>query len=249
MWIISNKVRLLDYWTYGRDMAFFGGLFLETVPLLFALVPGSIPIFTPPIDGLPRIFLFVFLSFVLLISLCLTIRWIARKTYSVELRTRKGQVSSIIAYIAMGITASLIGYLLFIMPYPGPKFQFDDALLGIVYSLVYAQIAAVVLAMTFLPEAGRNPPSKDITRFLDDANKIKNSTAGIPEGLPDEVADQARNISEEIRNEPATGTRELDQRLESWASDFEDESDFLGRQERLKSAEFSGLSHDLCSLS
>jgi len=244
----DDNIKLHHYLTYGRDKSFLGGLFLQTAPILFALVPGSIPVYQYPIRDNLATGIFGIVAFLLLLSVYQTTGWLANGIYSVEFRKQKTRVLSTLAYVLVGITATVIGYLLFISPVSNPEFGAPDASLGMVYSLIYAQILALVLWKSI--ESGEDPDeiSENINRFLQITGSIEGPTSQVEEGMIDDIEQLSRHLAEQFNDEPASGTHGLGDRLSDWADSFENESNIHGWVERIECDEFSTISDDLYNM-
>lgn len=241
-------MRKIDYLTYGRDAEFSGNLFTQTLPVLISLIIGSVPLLSLPLSEFAQSLLFGVISLILLVFLYLTISWISERTYSVSLRNVRSRILSVCAYSILGGVVISGGYLAFVAPYPHPNFSVADLTLGIVYSLLYAELAAVGLVATVRSETRTKQVSEDIEEFLNLAKGIKEGTRNVEEDAPERLVRTARSIADSIREEPASGTKNVAERLTTWADEFEDEDDFVGREERISSDEFSELADDLCTL-
>ncbi|WP_224268356.1 hypothetical protein [Haloprofundus salinisoli] len=143
----------------------------------------------------------------------------------------------------MGIISG--GYIAFVAPRAYLDFSVADVTLGIVYSLLYAQLAAVGLVTTIRSEVRTKQVSENIEEFLNLSTRIEKGTRDVEEDAPKRLVQLARSIADSIREEPASGTEEVAERLTRWAAKFEDEDDFVGREEQIRSEEFSELANDL----
>ncbi|WP_157572969.1 hypothetical protein [Halogranum rubrum] len=142
----------------------------------------------------------------------------------------------------------MAAYIVFIAPHPHPEFTVADFALGTVYSLLYAELAAVGIVTTVRSETRTKRVSEDIKELLELAKGIEQGTRNVEEDTPEKVVQLARSIADSIREEPASGTKEIAERLTTWADEFEGEDDFIGREEQIGSDEFSELANDLCTL-
>lgn len=241
-------MRKIDYLTYGRDAEFSGNLFTQTLPVLISLIIGSVPILSVPLSEFVQSLLFGVISLILLILLYLTISWISERTYSVELRNIRSRIVSVCAYSLLSGVIISGGYIVFIAPYPHSDFSVADIALGITYSLLYAELAAVGLVAAVRSETRTKQVSKDIERFHDLAMRMGEGTRNVEEDEPEKLVQVARSIADSIKEEPASGTKEIAERLATWADEFEDEDDFVGREEQISSDKFSELTNDLYTL-
>jgi len=242
-------MRKFDYLTYGRDVEFSTNIFTQTLPVLISLVIGSTPILVLPLSKSGQLLLFSLLSVLLFGILFLTVRWISKRTYSVELRNSRSQVLSVFSYSILGGAVILAGYCAFIVPHPHPDFWITDALLGVVYSLLYAELAAVGLVATIKTEGRSGLVSEKIEEFVELSQRIEQGTKNVDEDTPQKLVRLARSIADSINEEPASGTKELADRLNKWATKFEEEDDYIGRENMIASEEFSDLTDDLCAVS
>lgn len=161
------------------------------------------------------------------------------------LRGLRPRIISFILYWLLGTVAILIGYLLFIFPHPHPDFSIPDLLLGVSYSLIYAELAAIGLLATVRPEKRETRLSEEIRKFRKLAKEVKEGPKKVDEDTSDNLAQLGRSIADSISDEPASGTKGLDERLTTWVNEFEEETDFIGRKEKIKSDEFSDITDDL----
>lgn len=241
-------MKKIDYLTYGRDVEFSANLFTQTLPVLISLIVGSVPILSVPASVSIRALLFGTISLVLLTSLYITIRWISGRTYSVGLRNTRSRILSVCAYSLLGGIVISGGYILFVAPHSHPDFTIADLTLGVLYSLLYAELAAIGLVATVRSETRTKQVSEEIDEFIQLANEIEKGTKDLGESAPEDLVLLARSIVDTIEEEPASGTREVAERLDSWADRFEDMDDFVGREKKIRSDEFSKLTDDLCAL-
>ena len=243
-----DSIHPFHYLTYGRNKKFLVGLFLQTVPILFALVPGSVPIYRYPVgDGLATT-IFSSTALLLLFFIYNTTKWLSQGTYSVDLRKTKSRVLSTLGYILVGVFASVIGYLLFIEPSGHPEFGIVDVTLGIVYALIYAQVLALVLWKSIDSETTSGEISENIRKFRMDIDELKESSGQTQEEVRKDIVKTARDLAEQFKKEPASGTRDLGDRLADWADSFEDESSIQGWMENIEGDKFSAISHDLYNM-
>lgn len=238
-------MRKLDYLTYGRDTEFGIGLATQTVPVFFSLVIGSVPIFSLPLNSQNRSLLFGLSSLFFAYILYKTIGWISDRTYSVGLRGFRPRIMSFSLYLLMGTIVILAGYLMFVAPHPHPDFSLPDLLLGVSYSLIYAELAAIGLVATVQSEGRRNKLPEEIKKFRILAKEIEEGPKGVDENTPENLAQLGISIADSISDEPASGVEDLDERLTTWVNKFEEETDFMGRKQRVKSDEFSDITDDL----
>ncbi len=241
-------MRKFDYLTFGRDVEFFGNLFTQTLPVLISLVIGSAPILFLPLSELSQSLLFGIVALFLLIALFLTVSWISNQTYSIVLRNVKARLISVCAYSVLGGVIVFCGYYAFITPYPHPEFALPDVLLGTVYSLLYAELAAIGLVTTIKSES-QNRITEEIQEFLELSEKMEQGTTEVGEDTAERMVQLARSIEQSINDEPASGSKKVADRLSTWVAEFENEDDFVGREKLVGSDEFSELANDLCTLS
>jgi len=243
-----RQMRKVDYLTYGRDVEFGVNIFTQSLPVLISLLVGSVPILLLPMPELYRSLLFVAISIGLLYFLNETIRWISERTYSVALRKNRSKTKSVSAYSLLGLVIVTGGYFIFIVPYPHPDFSYDDLALGVLYSLLYAELAAIGMVATIRSETNTKQVSNEIKEFLELKENFEQGPQNIEVEDPKKLVSLARSIEKSIRTEPASGTKGVADRLEIWADGFEKEDDFLGREEKINSREFSELADDLNTL-
>ncbi|WP_271915033.1 hypothetical protein [Halorubrum ezzemoulense] len=161
------------------------------------------------------------------------------------LRGLKPRIISFSLYLLLGSTVILAGYLMFVAPHPHPDFSLPDLLLGVSYSLIYAELAAIGLVATVQSERRGNQLSEEIKKFRILAKEIENGPEGIDENTPENLVQLGRSIADSISDEPASGVEDLDERLTIWVNEFEEEVDFIGREQKVKSEEFSDITDDL----
>jgi len=242
-----TAIRVLDYITYGRDLAFFGSIAGQTIPVFLSLLVGSVPVLVLPLSGKIQASLFALTSIGLAILLAYTVRWISQKTYSIKLQRRRALLTSVCAYLSMGGGVVTVGYFLFVFPYPHPSFDISDILLGLTYSIVYAELAAIGLATNILSERRSPEISTTIEEFLEKVEEVQTSER-LSEDYSGQIVEMGQTISSAVKNEPASGTNDVGTRLDDWVECFDKERDYRGRQERIESDEFSKIADDLCEL-
>ncbi|WP_143421131.1 hypothetical protein [Halorubrum ezzemoulense] len=161
------------------------------------------------------------------------------------LRGLRPRIISFSLYWLLGTIVILAGYLLFIAPHPHPDFSMPDLLLGISYSLIYAELAAIGLLATVRSERSENQLSEEIKKFRKFAKEIEEGPKGVDEDTSKNLTRLGESIADSIDDEPASGIKDLDERLTTWVDEFEEETDFIGRKQKVKSDEFSDITDDL----
>ncbi|MDB2239241.1 hypothetical protein [Halorubrum ezzemoulense] len=230
-------------------MEFSTNLITQTLPVGFSLVIGSPPIFYLSASRLVRSILFGSASLALLFVLYRTVIWISEHTYSVSLRGIRSNLLSVCAYFFLGAAVISVGYVLFVRPHSHPKFSIADAFLGVVYSLLYAELAAFGVMAAVRSETKNRQVSENIENFLELTDRVQQGPDTVDESEIEDIIQLANKIASEIEDEPVTGTNQTAERLRAWADTFEAANDFIGREQCVNSSEFSELTNDLSTLS
>lgn len=215
-------MRLRDYFTFGRPQGTAIAIFLQTVPIFFALLPGSPPIIRWPFGSGLAVIVTSLVGLFLTYALYQTISQISKSVLSVEMQKTKNKLVSVGMYAIVGLAASSIAYLLFIFPADiDIQVGVDDYTTGIALGLLYSVYIAVPQAVRIKVSVDAERRKRIIDDFLTEIEELRVNSGNELDGVSESISDLGEDLITELEKEPISGKGSLKTQLEEWLDDFD----------------------------
>ncbi|NHN59800.1 MULTISPECIES: hypothetical protein [Halorussus] len=226
-------MRIRDYFTFGRPEGTAVAIFLQSVPIFFALLPGSPPIIKWPFGQKIAVLVSSSVALLLAYALYRTIDQISQSLLSIEMQKRSNKLISVGLYSIVGLCSAIIAYLLFIFPTNvHVPVGLDDYTTGAAMGLLYSEYIALPQAVRIKASVNGEQRNQMISKFLSDIEKLQVESGSELDGVSESISELGDEIITEIEEEPISGKGSLHTYLKDWLADF-DEARNLPQERKL----------------
>lgn len=242
-----NSSSMSDYLTFGRPVEFVLVLVAQVFTILFAIIPSAPPVVQLP--GSEEIAMWILGGTILLLfgGLFYTIRWVSRQTYSITLQKTRHQLISFIAYATLGISAVLLAYVVFILPYPNSSLGVVDIGAGLVYSAIFAESILVLLGGRIWRTTDSKSFRMDIKEFVQALDTFRDDPISSTDRV-EVISTRGERIVDRLAESEFKESQDLSRELEKWLSDFGGASTLPIHEDIATTKTISEITKSLCIL-